>query len=91
MSVPSIESGKVSLPSREKFTELRPRDYLTESEVELLIKAARNNIIDGLYIESSLKYKYIRSVCAMLGIIHLITNAVGVVLDIQESGVAIQK
>jgi type 1 fimbriae regulatory protein FimB/type 1 fimbriae regulatory protein FimE len=40
-STPSIVSGKVTPPNRKKNTELRPREYLTESEVELLMKAAK--------------------------------------------------
>ena len=39
---PNIENGKVAIPRRKKNADLRPREYLTESEVELLMKAARN-------------------------------------------------
>ena len=39
---PSIENGKVTLPARKKNKDLRPREYLTGSEIELLMKAARN-------------------------------------------------
>ena len=39
---PSIENEKVTLPARKKNKDLRPREYLTGSEIELLMKAARN-------------------------------------------------
>ena len=41
-SGPSIENGKVSPPARKKNKELRPREYLTGSEIELLMKAAKS-------------------------------------------------
>jgi len=40
--VPSIVNGKVSPPARKKNKDLRPREYLTGSEVELLMKAAKD-------------------------------------------------
>jgi type 1 fimbriae regulatory protein FimE len=39
---PSIENEKVTLPARKKNKDLRPREYLTGSEIEQLMKAARN-------------------------------------------------
>lgn len=39
---PSIDNGKVTLPARKKNKDLRPREYLTGSEIELLMKAASN-------------------------------------------------
>lgn len=39
---PNIENGKVRIPSRKKNTELRPREYLTKSEIESLMKAAKS-------------------------------------------------
>ena len=41
-SSPSIENGKVAPPLRKKNKDLRPREYLTGSEIELLIKAAKS-------------------------------------------------
>jgi hypothetical protein len=41
-SCPSIENGKVPPPTRKKNKDLRPREYLTGSEVELLMKSARS-------------------------------------------------
>jgi type 1 fimbriae regulatory protein FimE len=42
ISTPSIKNGKVAPPSRKKNTDLRPREYLTSSEIELLMKAAKS-------------------------------------------------
>ena len=39
---PSIESGKVAPPIRKNNMDVRPREYLTGSEVELLMKSARS-------------------------------------------------
>jgi type 1 fimbriae regulatory protein FimB/type 1 fimbriae regulatory protein FimE len=39
---PSIVNGKVAPPTRKKNKDVRPREYLTGSEVELLMKAARS-------------------------------------------------
>jgi len=39
---PSTVNGKVAPPDRKKNKDLRPREYLTGSEIELLRKAARN-------------------------------------------------
>ena len=41
-SGPSIVKGKVPPPTRKKNKDLRPREYLTGSEIELLMKAARS-------------------------------------------------
>ena len=40
-STPSVVNGKVP-PTRKKNKDLRPREYLTGSEIELLMKAARS-------------------------------------------------
>lgn len=40
-STPSIVNGKVAPPGRKKNIELRPREYLTQSEIELLMQAAK--------------------------------------------------
>lgn len=39
--VPNIVNGKVTPPRRKTNIELRPREYLTQSEIELLMKAAK--------------------------------------------------
>jgi site-specific recombinase XerD len=41
-SCPSIGNGKVTPPVRKKNKDLRPREYLTEAEVELLMKGAKS-------------------------------------------------
>ena len=41
-SDPDIVNGKVTPPTRKKNKDLRPREYLTGSEIELLMKAAKN-------------------------------------------------
>ena len=41
-SAPSIENGNVAPPVRKKNKDLRPREYLTGSEIELLMKAAKS-------------------------------------------------
>ena len=40
-TAPSIKNGKVSPPARKKNKDLRPREYLSGSEIELLMKAAK--------------------------------------------------
>ena len=40
-TAPSIEKGKVDPPTRKKNKELRPREYLTGTEVDLLKKQPR--------------------------------------------------
>ena len=39
---PIIVNEKVAIPRRKKNIDLRPREYLTESEIDLLMKAAKN-------------------------------------------------
>lgn len=42
-NLPNIENGKVTPPSRKPNADLRPREYLTPAEAELLMKAAKNS------------------------------------------------
>ena len=41
-NLPSIENGKVTPPSRKPNTSLRPREYLTPTETDLLMQAAKS-------------------------------------------------
>jgi len=41
-TAPNIDNGKVAPPTRKMNKDLRPREYLTGSEIERLMKAAKN-------------------------------------------------
>ena len=41
-NLPSIENGKVAPPTRKPNIDLRPREYLTPAEAELLMQAAKS-------------------------------------------------
>jgi type 1 fimbriae regulatory protein FimE len=47
-TIPTLEKGKVVTPRRPKNRDVRSREYLTESEVDRLITAARKTTRNGL-------------------------------------------